>query len=168
MEYVTDPGTIDALYGPLERGDRDRRRHLQLGEDHIAFLAAASLVVVATVDSGGLTCSPRGGPPGSLGLVRDARTVWVPDAARGRIHQTVRNVMLDPRVGLVFLAPTRLESLRIQGVARLTVDPAAIAAFGDADPPTRSVMVVDVQEVRLSGRGPLTRAGVLGGAVSSG
>lgn len=126
---------------------------------HADFLAQATMVVVASVSSGGLSCSPRGGPPGTVGRVVDPETIWVPDAASGRIHETVRNLMSDPRIGLLFMAPPRLEALRVQGMARLTVDPMALSAFAGADPEVRSVLVVDVQDVRLSGRGPLGRAG---------
>jgi uncharacterized protein len=160
VEYVTDPATIEGLYGPVVRGQRQPH----LGPEHADFLAEASMVVVATVAHDGLTCSPRGGPAGTLGLVHDPSTLWLPDAARGRVHQTVRNLMGDPRVGLVFLAAGRHESLRIQGLARVTVDPQALQAFPDADPPIRSVLVVDVQEVRLSGRGPVARSGLWGAA----
>lgn len=162
MDFVTDPATIEALYGPCDSGERSRRRHPRLDASHARFLAASSMVVIATVDSGGLTCSPRGGPPGTMALIRDDHTLWVPDAAHGRVHQTVRNLMADPRIGLVFLVPTRLEALRIQGLARVTVDPEALAPFEGED--VRSVLVVDVQEVRLSGQGPLGRAGLWGDA----
>jgi uncharacterized protein len=162
VDYVTDPGTITALYGPVDRDDRARRRSPHLDDAHAGFLAAASLVVVATVGTGGLTVSPRGGPPGTMAVLRDAGTLWLPDAAVGRVHQTVRNLMADPRIGLCFMAPGREEALRVEGVARVTVDPEALAAFAGVEPTARSVLVVDVEEVRLTGRGPLARAGVWG------
>ena len=162
MEYVTDPAVIETLYGPLDDTEQRRRRHPHLEPVHVDFLAEASMVVVATVGRGGLTCSPRGSRPGGVASVRDPRTIWVPDADWGWGHQTVRNLMDDPRVGLVFMAPTRLQSLRVQGTARVTVDPEALAHWTGDDAPARSVIVVDVDEVRLSGRGPLARAGVWG------
>ena len=160
MEFVTDPAVIEALYGPVD-GDEDRpRRHSRLEPQHVDFLAAATMSVVATVGRGGLTCSPRGGPAGTAAVVHDPRVLWVPDVERGRIHQTVRTLMDDPRVGLVVLVPGRYESLRVQGTARVTTDPDALAVVSTRGVQARSLLVVDIDEVRLTGRGPLERAGV--------
>lgn len=161
MEFIQDPDTLETVYGPVDAwsGAEDNLPRASLVTDeHLAFLQMATMVVVASIDHGGVTCSPRGGAPGSLALVRDPQTVWVPDAAGGRMHQTVRNLMGDPRLGLLFLVPWRQEVLRLQGMARVSADPEALKAFPVLDPPVRSVLVVDVQSVRLSGSGPVTRA----------
>lgn len=161
---------LDAVYGPTGHWSGavdDLPPTTSVTAAHLAFLAAATLVVLATIDHGGVTCSPRGGPAGSLALVRDPATLWVPDAAGGRIHQTVRNLMVDPRLGLLFMAPGRCDVLRVEGMARVSADPEALGAFPQFDPPVRSVLVVDVQSVRPSGSGPLSRAALWADAVST-
>lgn len=167
MEYISDTAAMEAIYGSADErvGVRGPRHVDRIDDDQRAFLAAATLVVIATIDHGGLTCSPRGGSAGSLAHVADDSTMWVPDGG-GRIHRTVRNLLGDPRVGLLFLVPARQQVLRVQGTARLSADPMALAAFPQLDPPVRAVVVVDVQSVRLSGTGPLTRASLWGEPIS--
>lgn len=162
MEFIQDPATLESVYGPLVRAEAagPRSRSADLSDQHLAFLARATMVVLASIDLDGVTCSPRGGTAGSVVLVHDAQTLWVPDAAGGGLHQTVHNVLADPRVGLLFMAPPQPCVLRVQGLARISVDAMALAAFPSLDPPLRSVLVVDVQSVRLSGRGPVQRAGL--------
>jgi predicted pyridoxine 5'-phosphate oxidase superfamily flavin-nucleotide-binding protein len=162
MEFITDPGALEDVYGRREDWDRrgERRPTGGLDDGHRAFIRTATLVVVSTVGHGGVACSPRGTRPGAAAAVIDDQTMWVPDAAGGRMHQTVRNLMDDPRIGLLLLAPPIQRVLRVEGLARVTADPVALTAFGDLDPPVRTVLVVDVQAVRLSGTGPAVRAGL--------
>lgn len=162
MDFIRDPGSLEDVYGRVDDWDRrgESRTPGLLDEAHADFIADATMVVVASIGHGGVTCSPRGATPGLIARVEDARTIWVPDAAGGRVHQTVRNLMEDPRLGLLFMAPPREQVLRIEGMARVTADTEALAAFAVLDPPVRSVMIVDVQAVRMSGRGPVQRAGV--------
>lgn len=162
MEFIQDPATLEGVYGPLVGAldADDQPRSVEITAEYRTFLARATAMVLASIDLDGVTCSPRGGSAGSMALVGDARTLWVPDAAGGRTHQTVHNVLGDPRVGLLFMAPPDQRVLRVQGLARISVDPVVLASFPGLDPPLRSVLVVDVQSVRLSGRGPLRRAGL--------
>lgn len=161
MDFIRDPRSLEGVYGRIDDWDRRGESRTQglLDDTHADFISGATMVVVASIGHGGVTCSPRGAPAGRIARVQDAHTIWVPDAAGGRVHQTVRNLMEDPRLGLLFMAPPREQVLRIEGMARVTADAEALAAFPDLDPPVRSVMVVDVQAVRMSGRGPVQRAG---------
>lgn len=170
MEFITDPAALEVVYGRLGDWDRPGERRPSGGLDdlHRAFIHRATLVVVSTVAHGGVTCSPRGARPGDAAAMVDSRTMWVPDAAGGRVHQTVRNLMDDPRIGVLLLAPPDPRMLRIEGLARVTADPEALAGFGALDPPVRSVLVVDVQTVRLSGTGPAERAGLWSDTVPAG
>ncbi|WP_370326325.1 pyridoxamine 5'-phosphate oxidase family protein [Euzebya sp.] len=165
MEFVADPGALRSLYespGPMTSDELPATR---LAEDHVAFIGAATLVVVATADPGGLTCSPRGGAPGTVALVRDDRTLWLPDQG-GRIHQTVGNLMNDPRIGLLFMAPAHERTLRVEGTARVAADDEARAPFALDGAGPSTVLVVDVHRVRLSGVGPLRRSGLLGDRIA--
>jgi uncharacterized protein len=159
MEFITEPWSLKAVYGsepPPADGPGPGPR--TLGLEHRRLLDQATLVVLATLSNDGIACSPRGGPAGTLAHLADDHTLWVPDAAVGRIHETVRNLLLDPRLGLLYIAPSHDEVLRIQGIARISADPEALQPFEDLEPAVRSVMVVDVQAVRISGRGPMRRA----------
>lgn len=159
MNYIGDPVSLLSLYdeGPAHAQSTTTLVTKELDDDHRAFLGDATLVVVATADSAGLTCSPRGGDAGTLAVVKDDRTLWLPDAG-GRIHQTVHNLMADPRIGLLFVAPGREDTLRVQGTARVSADSAALATATLDGLAPQTVIVVDIQHIRVSGRGPLRRA----------
>ncbi|MGI9016911.1 MAG: pyridoxamine 5'-phosphate oxidase family protein [Euzebya sp.] len=163
MEFIGDPAILDQLYGTgptaVDRVDNPVLR--ELDQAHLAFLDHATFVVVSTADHAGLTCSPRGGAAGTLASVRDGRTLWLPDVA-GRIHQTVHNLMIDPRIGLLFMVAGQDEVLRIAGTARVSASAEPLAEVSRPGLSATTVIVVDVQRVRTSGTGPLKRAGLHG------
>ena len=119
--------------------------------DHIhplyrPFIEAAPFVALATCGPGGLDCSPRGDRPGFVRVV-DERTVMLPDRRGNNRIDSLRNVLVDPRVALLFLVPGVAEALRINGRAAISVDPALLASFAVDDRAPRSVLVVSVDSV---------------------
>lgn len=98
--------TIDALkapYGqPAERAVRKQIDHLNA--DYQAFVHASPFVVLASSGAEGLHCSPRGDAPGFV-QVLDARTLALPDRPGNNRIDTLRNLLQDPRLSLVFLIP---------------------------------------------------------------
>ncbi len=111
------------------------------------WLAAASLLFMASSDAAGnLDVSPKGDPAGFV-RVLDARTIAIPDRPGNRRVDGFRNLLADPHIGLVFLIPGRGDTLRINGRATLVRD----ADFFDemivrGNRPDLAV-VVDIDEV---------------------
>jgi len=119
--------------------------------DHIhplyrPFIEAAPFVALATSGPGGLDCSPRGDRPGFVRVV-DERTVMLPDRRGNNRIDSLRNVLVDPRVALLFLVPGVAEALRINGRASICVDPALLETFAVDTRPPRSVLVIRVASV---------------------
>ena len=110
------------------------------------FLEAAPFVSIATVGPGGMDCSPRGDAPGFV-RAHDEKTVMIPDRRGNNRIDTLKNLVADPRIGLLFLIPGIGETLRINGRARISIDPALLAMFAVDDKPPRSVIVVDIDTV---------------------
>ena len=101
--------------------------------DHIsghyrAFIEKAPFVVMATSGAGGLDCSPRGDPAGFV-RVLDTKRVLIPDRRGNNRIDSLRNLIEDPRVSLLFLIPGVNETLRINGRARVIVDEELAASF---------------------------------------
>jgi PPOX class probable FMN-dependent enzyme len=101
--------------------------------DHIsdhyrAFIEKAPFVVVATSGPEGLDCSPRGDPAGFV-RVLDRKRVLIPDRRGNNRIDSLRNLVADPRVSLLFLIPGVNETLRINGRARIIVDEELAASF---------------------------------------
>jgi uncharacterized protein len=93
-----------------------------------AFLARSPLCVLATSDADGrCTASPRGGPPGFVRVLDPQRLAWADLTGNKRID-AFRHILANPRVGLLFLVPGLRETLRIDGTAHLTRDPAVLRA----------------------------------------
>ncbi|MDO9459263.1 MAG: pyridoxamine 5'-phosphate oxidase family protein [Alphaproteobacteria bacterium] len=86
------------------------------------FIAASPFLVVSSSDSQGrMDCSPKGDPAGFV-LVLDDWTLAIPERPGNRRADTFRNVLQNPKVGLVFLIPGKGETLRINGTARIVRD----------------------------------------------
>jgi len=88
---------------------------------HQRFIEMSPFVVVATGGPTGLDCSPRGDPAGLVTVVDD-RTLHLPDRRGNNRLDTLRNLVHDPRVGLLFLVPGIGVTLRVNGSARLLTD----------------------------------------------
>jgi PPOX class probable FMN-dependent enzyme len=143
---ITTPGELTELVGePIPRV-RDKVRPT-LHEVDRAWLAGSPLCMIATADANGsLDVSPKGDPAGFT-LVLDDTAIVLPDRPGNRRVDGFRNVLANPRVGLIFLVPGRPDTLRINGRARLLRD----APFFDdmivgGNRPTVA-MLVDIEEV---------------------
>lgn len=91
------------------------------------FIARSPFVCVATADpDGGLDVSPRGDPAGFV-RVLDERTLLIPERPGNRIADTLRNLLVDPRIALLFLIPGVGDTFRVNGRALITDDPKLLA-----------------------------------------
>ncbi len=118
--------------------------------DHVtepgrAFIAASPFLVLATVGEGGLDCSPKGDQPGFV-QVFDSRTLLIPDRPGNNRIDGMRNLVVNPQIGIIFMVPGANETYRVNGTAAISTDPALLSRFlVDAKPP-RTVLVVTVEE----------------------
>lgn len=110
------------------------------------FIEAAPFFALATWGPEGLDCSPRGDAPGFV-RVADEKTLLIPDRRGNNRIDSLRNIVHDPRVALLFLIPGVGETFRVNGRARISVDPDLIASFVHEDKAPRSVIVVEADTV---------------------
>ena len=149
MTTIRTMADLEAIYGPLDRVAPASTKKVA---DHVTpqyrrFIEAAPFLALATVGPEGLDCSPRGDRPGELVRVGDPRTLLLPDRRGNDRVDSLRNIIRDPRVALMFLVPGSGNAIRINGRAQLTADPALLATFAVDGRPPRSVMVVETVEV---------------------
>jgi PPOX class probable FMN-dependent enzyme len=124
------------------------------------FIALSPFLVMATTDAEGrCDASPKGDVPGFV-QVPDDRTLLVPDRIGNNRLDGLANVLANPHVGLLFLLPGSPATLHVAGRARISTDPAHLAATAHAGKPPRSVLVVTVESVRLDGGEALSRSGL--------
>jgi len=114
-----------------------------------AFIAHAPLVMVATSDAEGRgDVSPRGGPPGWVRVLDDGRLV-IPDLSGNNRLDTLTNVVANPGIGLLFLIPGLDETLRVNGRALVSTDPALLASADVEGRTPRTVIVVTVDSAYI-------------------
>lgn len=108
------------------------------------LIKAASFVTVASVGHTGLDCSPRGDKAGFVHIL-DSRTIALPDRRGNNRLDTLRNVLQDPRIALLFLIPGLNETLRINGRAHISTNQSLLATFevDDSRPVTALVVEID-------------------------
>lgn len=142
---VTDVATLSAIYGEPAKGSIIKETD-RLTPAYRAMIAASPFVAVATSGAGGLDCSPRGDPAGWVRIVDD-RTLMLPDRRGNNRIDTLRNIVEDGRIGLLFLIPGKGETLRVNGMATVTVDPHLLDSFAIEGKAPRSVIVVRIGAV---------------------
>ena len=153
---VTSIEQLEALYdAPLSRSLIKEIDYIS--EHYRAFIEQAPFVVVATSGPEGLDCSPRGDPPGFV-RVWDEKTVLIPDRRGNNRLDTLRNLVRDPRISLLFLIPGVGETLRINGHTDIVTDPALCASFAMQGKVPTSVLVITVERVYFQCQKALVRS----------
>lgn len=109
------------------------------------LIAASPFLVMATVGPSGTDCSPRGGRPGFV-RVHDDHTLLLADWPGNNRLDSLRNIVQNPAVGLVFLLPGMGEVFRVNGRARLSAHPGLLDLFAEDGKKPRSAIVVTVAE----------------------
>lgn len=110
------------------------------------LIEASPFCVIATNGPDGIDCSPRGDAPGFV-VIPDGRTLEIPDRRGNNRLDTLRNVLHDDRIGLIFLIPGIGETVRVRGTAVISTDPDLLARhlFRGIAPVT--VLVVTVSRI---------------------
>ncbi|WP_448610566.1 pyridoxamine 5'-phosphate oxidase family protein [Geodermatophilus sp. URMC 60] len=146
MHDITTEAELAELLGEPTRAAVAKER-TTLDELDRQWLAASPFCLVATsgVD-GSCDVSPKGDPPG-FALVLDDRTIALPERAGNRRADGYRNVLANPHVGLLFVIPGRGDTLRVNGRARLTRDPALLDRMVVRGHRPLMALVVEVEQV---------------------
>jgi uncharacterized protein len=111
-----------------------------------AMIAASPFAILATCGPDGLDASPRGDAPGFV-AVEDERTLLLPERRGNNRIDSLRNLVTDPRVALLFLIPGVGETLRVNGRATISVAPALLERFAVHGRPPKCVLRVAVEVV---------------------
>ena len=106
------------------------------------FIERSPFLCIATASpEGGLDVSPRGDPAGFVRIL-DERTLLIPDRPGNKIADTLRNVLADPRVALLFLIPGVGDTFRVNGTATLTDDAELLAESAvEGKVPTLGILI---------------------------
>jgi PPOX class probable FMN-dependent enzyme len=142
---VTSIAQLEAIYGQPS-GAAVWKEVDHITKEYRAFVEAAPFFVLATNGPEGVDCSPRGDAPGFVRVV-DEKTLMIPDRRGNNRIDSLRNIVRDPRVSLLFLIPGVGETFRVIGRATISTDPALAESFVFAGKTPRSVIVVKAETV---------------------
>lgn len=145
MTIITTIEQLEALYG--QPGETSTVKEADwLTPQYRTLMEASPFVALATAGPEGLDCSPRGDAGQAVRIVDD-RTVMMPDRRGNNRCDSLRNIVRDERVALLFLIPGSGTTLRLNGTAHLSVDPDLLASFAVKGQAPRSVIVIAIQRV---------------------
>lgn len=157
-DFVNSTAQLEALLGPLAPASV----HKEIDHVHPLYrriIEASPFAVLASSGAGGLDASPRGDPAGFV-VVEDEKTLLLPERRGNQRADSLRNIVQDPRVALLFLVPGLGETLRVNGRARIGVAPALRQRFAVDGKLPLCVLVVEVQSVYFQCARAMQRSGL--------
>lgn len=142
---TSDQPDLDQLYAPPEERILNGVRP-ELTPFHSAYLKVATFFVLATGRQGGLDASPRGGPPGFVRIL-DNRSVAFADWRGNNRIESLRNLVENERLGMLFIFPGLEVFLRINGRGRISTAPELLRSMEEQGHHPKSAIVVSIDEV---------------------
>ena len=145
MSVITTIEQLEAIYGfpndasTVKVADR-------ITQSYRALMDQSPFAALATSGPEGLDCSPRGDLPGFV-RVHDEKTLMMPDRRGNDRVDSLRNIVRDPRIALLFLIPGSGTTLRANGRAHLETDPELLASFAVEGKAPRSIIVFRVETI---------------------
>lgn len=143
MNRITSETELDALYDePVPTSILKEVDHIT--DDYRKLIESSPFAILATSGPEGLDCSPRGDPRGFV-RVADSKTLMVPDRRGNNRIDSLRNIVRDPRVALLFLIPGIGTTMRVNGRAHLSTDEELCASFAMESKNPKCVVVITVE-----------------------
>jgi PPOX class probable FMN-dependent enzyme len=145
MSVVATIEQLEAIYGfPGESSTvkvADR-----ITSSYRVLIEKSPFAALATSGPEGLDCSPRGDLPGFV-RIHDDKTLMMPDRRGNNRVDSLRNIVRDPRVALLFLIPGSGSTLRVNGRAHVSAEPDLLVSFKVEGKMPRTVIVMTVDEI---------------------
>jgi PPOX class probable FMN-dependent enzyme len=156
MTIITTVAELEAIYGHPSEASVIKVSD-RLSEGYRKLIEASPVMALATCGPEGLDCSPRG-DPGQVVYIRDERTLILPDRRGNNRIDSLRNIVRDGRVALLFLIPGSDSTLRVNGRAEISIDADLLANQARDGKLPRSVIVIRIGEVYFQCARALMRA----------
>jgi PPOX class probable FMN-dependent enzyme len=145
MSIIATVEELEAIYGQPNDASTVKVAD-KVTSQYRALIGKSPFAALATCGPEGLDCSPRGDLAGFV-RVHDEKTLMMPDRRGNNRIDSLRNIVRDPRVALLFLIPGAGSTLRVNGRARVSVDAELLASFRMEGKAPRTVVVMNVDEI---------------------
>lgn len=165
-DWVEDIATLEAIYGTPGAASIRKVAH-RMTPLYRKWIMASRFCVLSTVGPEGTDGSPRG-DDGPVVTELNDQTLLMPDWRGNNRMDSLRNIVVDDRVSLMFMVPGSTNVVRINGRARISVDAALCGRFEDRGRRPRSVIVIRIGEIYSQCARAVMRAGLWGPDESAG
>jgi PPOX class probable FMN-dependent enzyme len=145
MTIIATIGELEAIYGQPNEASTVKVAD-RITPQYRVLIDKSPFAALATCGPEGLDCSPRGDLPGFV-RVHDETTLMMPDRRGNNRVDSLRNIVRDPRIALLFLIPGSGSTLRVNGRARVSADADLLASFKVDGKAPRTVIVMTVDEI---------------------
>ena len=135
---------LEAIYGTTLVPSTTAKEVAYITPHYAALIAASPFVVLATCGPEGLDCSPRGDSPGFIKII-DSKTLVLADRRGNNRIDSLRNIVRDPRVALLFLIPGSGTTFRVNGRASISADSELLTSLTVEGKSPRTALIVTVE-----------------------
>jgi len=156
MSIITTVEQLEAIYGQTGLTSTAKVAD-RVTPQYRIMIEKSPFVALATCGPEGLDCSPRGDLPGFI-RIHDEKTLMMPDRRGNNRIDSLRNIVRDPRIGLLFLIPGSGNTLRVNGYGQLSADTALLESFRMEGKLPRTVLVMTVDEIYFQCARAIVRA----------
>jgi PPOX class probable FMN-dependent enzyme len=156
MDKITTVEQLEAFYGEVV--EIAKLKEIDHINDHYRqFIEASPFLILATTGEKGIDCSPRGDPAGFVRVV-DEKTILIPDRRGNNRLDSLRNIVGNSQVGLIFLIPNVGETIRLSGRAEILVDAELCSSFQMNNKPASCVISIVVDKIYMQCQKALVRS----------
>jgi len=145
MTLVTDIRELEQLYGVPSEASLIKVSD-QITKNYQSLIEASPFMVLATSGPEGMDCSPRGDAK-QVVFIKDRKTLLLPDRRGNNRMDSLRNIVRNPEIGLLFLIPGSNTTLRLNGTAVISTAPELTSQYKMQGKDPRSVIIVTIREV---------------------
>jgi len=145
MTIIATIEQLEAIYGQPNEASTVKVAN-RITPQYRVLIDKSPFAALATCGPEGLDCSPRGDLRGFV-RVHDEKTLMMPDRRGNNRVDSLRNIVRDPRLALLFLIPGSGSTLRVNGHAQVSVDPDLLTSFAIDGKAPRTVIVMTVVEI---------------------
>ncbi len=145
MSMIATVEQLEAIYGQPNEASTVKVAN-RVTQQYRVLIDKSSFAALATCGPGGLDCSPRGDLPGFV-RIHDEKTLMMPDRRGNNRIDSLRNIVRDPHMALLFLIPGSGSTLRVNGRAQVSAYAELLASFAIDGKAPRTVIVMTVDEI---------------------
>jgi PPOX class probable FMN-dependent enzyme len=159
IDTITD---LEALYDDAAPASLTKVTRV-ITPNYRTWIEASRFTILSTIGPEGTDASPRG-DDGPVVRIEDEKTILMPDWRGNNRLDSLRNIVRDPRISLMFLIPGEKNVVRINGTAKLTVDETLVKSFEQKGMNPKTVIVFTVHELYFQCAKAILRSGLWNGA----